>query len=66
MRTMSVEPEPGLGQHRRDVGEAEFGLRAGIFGDDVVGSDAELARAHDQPLAGGHLDAVAVFREGRS
>ena len=60
------EGQACFGKDRRDVPEAELGLRAGILRHAVVGSDAKLPGAKDQAVPGRHLDAVAVAGEGRA
>jgi hypothetical protein len=54
-----------FGEDRGDVGEAKLGLCFAICRDGRVGTNAELARGHDQPVPRGHRDAVAVPGKGR-
>ncbi len=71
-RHVGVDPDdvgkahPGRGEDLADRPEAELGLRARILGHRVIAADAELARDKQQPVAGRHLDRMAVGGEGRS
>jgi len=55
---------PIFGQDRRNVCEADIGLRFAGIGNPVIAIDAELPRNERHPAARGHGDAVAVARQG--